>query len=107
MTRSMRDRIALLADRWPTGVAAGNQAGGSGRRGRRGRVQFFHIKVSNQIQACGFGSGGRRAGPLERAWVWPDIGRTSYGTTAARAHAVTALAETREPYGLTEHRASM
>ena len=29
------------------------------------------------------------------------------GTTAARAHAVTALAETREPYGLTEHRASM
>ena len=34
-------------------------------------------------------------------------GRTSYGTTAARAHAVTALAETREPYGLTEHRASI
>ena len=49
MTRSMRDRVALLADRWPTGVAAGDQAGGSGRRGeeRTGSILSYQSFQSN------------------------------------------------------------
>ena len=88
MTRSTRDRTALLATRWPTGVAAGNQAGGSGRRGEErmgfhfsiSKIQFNPIKFRRAALAVEAGEPGRSRGHAGLAGEIP----TSYGTTAIR-----------------------